>query len=108
MFKGVLFDLDGVITDTAEFHYHAWKKLGNEIGISIDRVFNEQLKGVSREDSLQLLLKYGKKEGTFSSEEFAQLAQRKNDYYLEMIQAITPEDVYPGILSLLTELQDFS
>ncbi|MBU5557015.1 HAD hydrolase-like protein, partial [Enterococcus sp. S157_ASV_20] len=47
MFKGVLFDLDGVITDTAEFHYHAWKKLGNEIGISIDRVFNEQLKGVS-------------------------------------------------------------
>lgn len=54
-------------------------------------------KGVSREDSLQLLLKYGK-EGTFSSEEFAQLAQRKNDYYLEMIQAITPEDVPPGIL----------
>ncbi|RXV16653.1 beta-phosphoglucomutase [Enterococcus faecalis] len=106
MFKGVLFDLDGVITDTAEFHYHAWKKLGNEIGISIDRVFNEQLKGVSREDSLQLLLKYGKKEGTFSSEEFAQLAQRKNDYYLEMIQAITPEDVYPGILSLLTELRE--
>ena len=89
MFKGVLFDLDGVITDTAEFHYHAWKKLGNEIGISIDRVFNEQLKGVSREDSLQLLLKYG-----------------KNDYYLEMIQAITPEDVYPGILSLLTELRE--
>ena len=81
------------------------EKLGNEIGISIDRVFNEQLKGVSREDSLQLLLKYGK-EGTFSSEEFAQLAQRKNDYYLEMIQAITPEDVYPGILSLLTELRE--
>ena len=81
------------------------EKLGNEIGISIDRVFNEQLKGVSREDSLQLLLKYGKK-GTFSSEEFAQLAQRKNDYYLEMIQAITPEDVYPGILSLLTELRE--
>ncbi len=52
MFKGVLFDLDGVITDTAEFHYRAWQKLGQEIGITIDRTFNEQLKGVSREDSL--------------------------------------------------------
>ena len=51
MFKGVLFDLDGVITDTAEFHYRAWKKLGDEIGIPLDRSFNEQLKGVSREDS---------------------------------------------------------
>ncbi len=48
MFKGVLFDLDGVITDTAEFHYRAWKKLGQEIGVPIDRTFNEQLKGVSR------------------------------------------------------------
>ena len=52
MFKGVLFDLDGVITDTAEFHYRAWRKLGQEIGITIDHTFNEQLKGVSREDSL--------------------------------------------------------
>ena len=61
MFKGVLFDLDGVITDTAEFHYRAWRKLGQEIGITIDRTFNEQLKGVSREDSLSLLLAYGGK-----------------------------------------------
>ena len=60
MFKGVLFDLDGVITDTAEFHYRAWKKLGDEIGIPFDRSFNEQLKGVSREDSLTLLLAHGK------------------------------------------------
>ncbi len=61
MFKGVLFDLDGVITDTAEFHYRAWKKLGDEIGIPLDRSFNEQLKGVSREDSLTLLLAHGKR-----------------------------------------------
>jgi beta-phosphoglucomutase len=104
MFKGVLFDLDGVITDTAEFHYQAWKKLGDEIGISIDRAFNEQLKGVSREDSLRLIIKHGQKEGLFSSEAFAQLAQRKNEYYLELIQAITPEAVYPGILPLLKDL----
>lgn len=105
MFKGVLFDLDGVITDTAEFHYRAWKKLGEEIGISIDRNFNEQLKGVSREDSLTLLLAYGKKENVFSNEEFAALAKRKNEYYLEMIQEITPTDVFPGIVPLLTELK---
>lgn len=105
MFKGVLFDLDGVITDTAEFHYRAWKKLGEEIGISIDQNFNEQLKGVSREDSLTLLLAYGKKENDFSNEEFAALAKRKNEYYLEMIQEITPTDVFPGIVPLLTELK---
>ncbi|MFP1649228.1 beta-phosphoglucomutase [Enterococcus mundtii] len=105
MFKGVLFDLDGVITDTAEFHYRAWKKLGEEIGILIDRNFNEQLKGVSREDSLTLLLAYGKKENDFSNEEFAALAKRKNEYYLEMIQEITPADVFPGIVPLLTELK---
>lgn len=105
MFKGVLFDLDGVITDTAEFHYRAWKQLGQEIGITIDRAFNEQLKGVSREDSLSLLLAYGHKEEDFPPEEFAALAKRKNDYYLKMIQEITPDDVFPGILELLTELK---
>ncbi|KAF1295556.1 beta-phosphoglucomutase [Enterococcus sp. JM4C] len=105
MFKGVLFDLDGVITDTAEYHYRAWKKLGEEIGITIDRAFNEQLKGVSREDSLSRMLAYGNKENQFSAEEFAEMAQRKNNYYVEMIQAITPADVYPGILDLLKDLK---
>ena len=106
MFKGVLFDLDGVITDTAEFHYRAWQKLGQEIGITIDRTFNEQLKGVSREDSLSLLLAYGGKEHSFSKEEFAELAKRKNDYYLEMIQTIEPKDVFPGIVPLLDSLKE--
>lgn len=105
MFKGVLFDLDGVITDTAEYHYRAWKKLGEEIGITIDRAFNEQLKGVSREDSLSRMLAYGHKEHEFSEEEFSAMAARKNEYYVEMIQEITPEDVYPGILTLLKELK---
>ncbi|MFV0559666.1 MAG: beta-phosphoglucomutase [Enterococcus sp.] len=106
MFKAVLFDLDGVITDTAEFHYRAWKKLGEEIGISIDRSFNEQLKGVSREDSLKLLLAYGNQDTQLSAEEFATLAARKNDYYLEMIKEITPDDVYPGIVNLLHDLKN--
>lgn len=106
MFKGVLFDLDGVITDTAEYHYLAWKKLADELGITIDREFNEKLKGVSREDSLRLILEHGKRESDFSETEFQQLAKSKNDNYVEMIQAVSPKDVYPGILELLKELKD--
>lgn len=96
-FQAVLFDLDGVITDTAEYHYRAWKKLAGELGIEIDRSFNEQLKGVSREDSLKRILAFGGKEGEIGAEEFARLAERKNDSYIEMIAAITPDDVFPGI-----------
>ena len=106
MFKGVLFDLDGVITDTAEYHYLAWKKLADELGITIDREFNEKLKGVSREDSLRLILEHGKRESDFSETEFQQLAKSQNDNYVEMIQAVSPKDVYPGILELLKELKN--
>lgn len=106
MFKGVLFDLDGVITDTAEYHYLAWKKLADELGITIDREFNEKLKGVSREDSLRLILEHGKRESDFSETEFQQLVKSKNDNYVEMIQAVSPKDVYPGILELLKELKN--
>lgn len=106
MFKGVLFDLDGVITDTAEYHYLAWKKLADELGITIDREFNEKLKGVSREDSLRLILEHGKRESDFSETQFQQLAKSKNDNYVEMIQAVSPKDVYPGILELLKELKN--
>lgn len=56
---GVIFDLDGVITDTAEYHYRAWKELAKRVGITIDREFNENLKGVSRMDSLEQILAYG-------------------------------------------------
>lgn len=105
MFKGVLFDLDGVITDTAEYHYLAWKKLADDLGITIDRQFNEKLKGVSREDSLRLILAHGKREQAFSEAEFNQLAKTKNDHYVEMIQAVSPKDIYPGILILLQALK---
>lgn len=105
MFKGVLFDLDGVITDTAEYHFHAWKKLADDLGISINREFNERLKGVSREDSLTLILEHGNKQDQISSEQFASLAKEKNENYVEMIQSISPKDIYPGILELLTDLK---
>ncbi|WP_427814458.1 beta-phosphoglucomutase [Enterococcus sp. 22-H-5-01] len=105
MFKGVLFDLDGVITDTAEYHYLAWKKLADKLDISIDRQFNEQLKGVSREDSLKLILAHGNRSNDFTEAEFQALAKEKNDNYVEMIQSVSPTDVYPGILELLKDLK---
>ena len=105
MFQAVLFDLDGVITDTAEYHFLAWEKLAKEIGITIDRAFNENLKGVSREESLRRILEYGGKENDYSPEAFADMTKRKNDNYVEMIQAVSPKDVYPGILQLLQDLR---
>ncbi|HJA89902.1 MAG TPA: HAD hydrolase-like protein, partial [Candidatus Jeotgalibaca merdavium] len=69
MIKGVVFDLDGVITDTAEFHYLAWKELGEKIGIPFDRAFNENLKGISRMDSLERILELGNKQNDYSQEE---------------------------------------
>lgn len=106
MFKGVLFDLDGVITDTAEYHYHAWKKLADGLGISIDRAFNESLKGVSREDSLRLILAHGKQQAEIPAAQFAQLAKEKNDHYVELIERFSEKDIYPGILSLLQTLKE--
>ena len=106
MFKGVLFDLDGVITDTAEYHYHAWKKLADGLDISIDRAFNESLKGVSREDSLHLILAHGKQQAEIPAAQFAQLAKEKNDHYVELIERFSEKDIYPGILSLLQTLKE--
>ncbi|MFC6275985.1 beta-phosphoglucomutase [Psittacicella hinzii] len=104
-FKAVLFDLDGVITDTAEYHYLAWKELAESIGITIDRQFNEQLKGVSRISSLKRILAYGGKENAYSQAEIEKLATQKNNVYVQMISNIGPEDIYPGILELLKDLR---
>ncbi|GAB2022406.1 beta-phosphoglucomutase [Pseudolactococcus yaeyamensis] len=104
MFQAVLFDLDGVMTDTAEYHFLAWEKLAKEIGITIDRAFNENLKGVSREESLHRILAHGGRENDFTAEEFKDMAKRKNENYVEMIQKVSPSDIYPGILQLLEDL----
>ncbi|AQP54207.1 beta-phosphoglucomutase [Vagococcus penaei] len=105
MFKGVLFDLDGVITDTAEYHYKAWKKLADDLGITIDRKFNESLKGVSREDSLRLILEYGEMTDQITDAQFQALATEKNDNYVVMIEEFSEADVFPGILPLLKALK---
>lgn len=106
MIKGFIFDLDGVLTDTAEYHYLAWKDLAEEIGISIDREFNEDLKGISRMDSLERILVYGNKADDYTAEEKSDLAAQKNDHYRSLIQSITEADLLPGIPRFLKELKE--
>lgn len=101
--KLIIYDLDGVITDTAEFHYLAWKKLAEELGISMNRHFNEQLKGINRMDSLDRILELADFPLTPSAAEKVELAARKNAYYLELIEAINPDHILPGINALLED-----
>lgn len=98
--KAVIFDLDGVITDTAEFHYLAWQRLADEEGLPFSRAVNEQLRGVSRRESLQIIL------GDRVVDEATQEAwmARKNRYYQEMLQQVSPADLLPGVGALLDAL----
>ena len=102
--KEVIFDLDGVITDTAIYHFEAWKKLADELSIPFDLKKNESFKGVSRKTCLELLLKWGNKE--VSNNEFDILLNRKNEYYKELLKNLTPESILPGIKETLSILKD--
>jgi kojibiose phosphorylase len=99
--RGVIFDLDGVLTDTSEFHYLGWKRLADEEGISFDRQANEALRGVSRRDSLMLLL--GDRPAT--EELIQEMMARKNRYYQEHLEGVTPANLLPGALESLQQLQ---
>jgi beta-phosphoglucomutase len=103
--EAVVFDLDGVITDTAHYHFLAWRQLAEEVGITIDEVFNERLKGISRMDSLELILIEGNRQNDFSLEEKEEMATKKNLHYCEFLKELTPEAVLPGILELLAAIK---
>ena len=103
--KAVIFDLDGVVTDSAKYHYLAWKELADELNIPFDEEYNEKLKGVSRMESLELILKNGNAENNYSAEEKARLADKKNEHYKELIKEITPADMLPGIENFLKEIK---
>lgn len=103
MKKGFVFDLDGVITDTAKYHYIAWKELAAEIGIEIDLKFNEQLKGISRMDSLERILTLGNKNDAYTEVEKEALAMKKNTHYVQLLQSLTPDDLLPGVKTFLDE-----
>ena len=105
--KAVVFDLDGVITDTAHLHFLAWRAVAEEIGITFDEVFNEQLKGISRMDSLLRILKHGGKEGMFSDEQCLALATKKNAHYVQSLASLTQDSLLPGILHALGIHQAF-
>ena len=101
MIKGFIFDLDGVLTDTAEYHYRGWKRLADEIGIPFTREENEALRGIPRRESLLLILK----EREYSEQQILEMMERKNRYYLEFIRDISPHDLLPGARELLEEIQ---
>lgn len=101
MIQAFLFDLDGVLTDTSEFHYRGWQRLANELGVPFNRQDNEALRGVSRRESLLIMLK-GK---PASEAQMAEWMERKNGYYQELIQQMTPADLLPGALEILQEIR---
>lgn len=103
MKKGFVFDLDGVITDTAKFHYIAWKELAAELGITIDETFNETLKGISRMDSLNRILAYGSRKNDFSLLEKDALAEQKNDAYVKLLTDLSEKDLLPGVYDFLVQ-----
>lgn len=104
MIKAVIFDLDGVIVSTDDCHYEAWKKMADEEGIYFDKTINNRLRGVSRMESLEIVLERAEKD--YSEEEKLQLAERKNGYYKEFITKLTPSDILPGAKETLGELRN--
>jgi beta-phosphoglucomutase len=99
--RGVIFDMDGVITDTIEYHYQTWQQLADEEGIPFDRQANEALRGLSRRDSLLKIL--GARQ--ISEAKIQELLERKNRYYIDFIETMTSEQLLPGVENLLNELK---
>ena len=101
--KGIIFDLDGVITDTSHYHYLAWKRLADEINIYFDEKMNNRLKGIDRMASLEILL--GQSSARYTEEQKLMLADKKNSYYRELIDTITPDNLYTGIHELFDRIK---
>ncbi|WP_298841615.1 beta-phosphoglucomutase [Clostridium sp.] len=101
--KGVIFDLDGVIVSTDEYHYKAWKAMAVEEDICFDYEINHRLRGVSRMESLEIILEKAKK--TYTAEEKIGLANKKNDIYVELLGRIGPKDIFPGVRQLIDSLK---
>ena len=102
--EAVIFDLDGVIVTTDDYHYEAWKKIADQENIYFDREINERLRGVSRMESLEIILEKSSK--IYNEEEKIELATRKNDYYKNLLENLTKEDILPGILETLNYLEN--
>jgi len=101
--KAFIFDLDGVLTDTARYHFMAWKELADELGMRFDEKDNERLKGVSRLRSFEIILEINGLENRYSTEEKNRIANLKNERYVKLIERITPADLLPGIPDFLAD-----
>ena len=102
--KGVLFDLDGIVTDTATYHFSAWSRLiKDEFGLTLPEIVEERTKGVSREDSLRIILE--ELDLSLDKDRFQYLTNRKNQCYIESLNQLTSEDILPGIFKLIEELK---
>jgi len=104
LIKAIIFDLDGVITDTAEYHYLGWKRMAKEAGLDFDRNINENLRGVSRQKSLEIILEHNGK--TISTELFSELMSKKNTYYKMYLDDITEKDYLPGIKDFIEKVRE--
>lgn len=101
--KAVIFDLDGVLLSTDMLHYAAWKQIADEEGIYFDQKINDRLRGVSRMDSLNIILEKAKRK--YSDEEKTILAEKKNRIYVDSLSAVKPESLYPNVKDLLFKLK---
>jgi beta-phosphoglucomutase len=101
MFQHAIFDLDGVLVDTAEFHYLAWKAIADELDATFDRKKNERLRGVPRMQSLEIIVE----DMPRRPPNMEALAARKNALYVELIQRVTPRDLLPGVKTMLEQLR---
>ena len=102
--QGVIFDLDGVIVSTDEYHYRAWKRLADELGIPFDRRVNRRLRGIGRMESLAVILECADR--PYSEQEKQQLADRKNGYYRDSLSGLGPDDLLPGAMAVSKELKE--
>ncbi|MGC1469538.1 MAG: beta-phosphoglucomutase [Sphingorhabdus sp.] len=97
-----IFDLDGVLADTALLHFRAWKTIADDLGIDFDEDFNHQIKGVDRIGSMRAILAHG--ELLLTEPEVAALAERKNALYLDAVVQMTPDDLFPGVVTILENI----
>ncbi|HTE31351.1 MAG TPA: beta-phosphoglucomutase, partial [Chryseolinea sp.] len=103
MIKACIFDLDGVIVDTARYHFLAWRRLAEEIGIPFTENDNERLKGVSRMRSLDIILQLGGRHLSEHDKEI--LAKKKNEWFVDYLEEMEADEIYPGVRSLIKALR---
>lgn len=102
--KAVIFDLDGVIVSTDEYHFQAWKRLADSLGIPFDRESNDRLRGVSRMESLEIVLEKSAKR--YSLDAKREMAERKNIWYHELLKQLSPAAILPGVIDVINTLKE--